>query len=187
GLITKPHRSAGRIPTDAGLRAFVARLAPRALDDFERRDLAGRVDEIDPDALMQSASRQLSERTRQLGFLTAPRGSTLVLRHVALVRVSTTKVLAVLVTDTGAALRRVLDDEESGDQGELDRLAAALNERLAGRTLGQVRDALAREVVALRSHAQGLLERALRLRWPAPPPAPGGGAPRDLLSATRPP
>ena len=185
GLITKPHRSAGRVPTDAGLRAFVARVAPRALDDFERRDLAGRVDEIDPEALMKSASRQLSERTRQLGFLTAPRGSTLVLRHVSLVRVSTTKVLAVLVTDTGAAIRRVLDDEESGGQPELDRLAAALNERLAGRTLAQVRDALACEVAALRTHAEGLLERALRLGWRALCETPDADEPGDLVIATR--
>ncbi len=50
------------------------------------------------------------------------------LRHVALVRLSTSRVLAVLVSQTGSALRRVLEDEESGDQAELDRLAAALNE-----------------------------------------------------------
>jgi heat-inducible transcriptional repressor len=185
GLVAKPHRSAGRVPTDAGLRVFVDRLAPRGLDDFERRDLAGHVDEIDPEALMHSASKQLSERTRQLGFLTTPRGSTQVLRHVALVRVSSTKILAVLVADTGAALRRVLDDEESGDQLELDRLAGALNERLAGRTLAQVRDALAREVAALRSHAEGLLERALRIGWRALRETPEADDPGDLVIATR--
>jgi heat-inducible transcriptional repressor len=185
GLISKPHRSAGRVPTDAGLRIYVDHLVPRGLDDFERRDLAGRVDEIDPDALMQSASRQLSERSRQLGCLTAPRGAALVLRHVALVRLSTTKVLAVLVADTGAAIRRVVDDEESGDQPQLDRLAVALNERLAGRTLAQVRDALAREVVALRSHAEGVLERAIRLGWRALMEAPEADDPGDLVIATR--
>ena len=184
-LVEKPHRSAGRVPTDAGLRVFVDHLVPRGLDDFERRELAGRVDEIDPEALMRSASKQLSERTRQLGFLTAPRERALVLRHVTLVRLSTTKVLAVLVSDTGAALRRVLDDEESGDQLELDRLAAALNERLAGRTLAELRDALAREVVALRSHAQGLLERALRLGWRALVATDEADEPGDLVIATR--
>ena len=185
GLVSKPHRSAGRVPTDAGLRVFVTGLVPRGLGDFERRDLAGRVDELDPEAVLRSASMQLSERTRQLGFATAPRGSTLVLRHVALVRLSTTRVLAVLVADTGAALRRVLDDDENGDQGELDRLAAALNARLAGRTLADVRDALAREVAALRSHAAGVLERALRLGWRALADAGDADEPGDLVIATR--
>lgn len=185
GLIEKPHRSAGRVPTAAGLRVFVDRLVPRGLDDFERRDLAGSVAESDPEALLRSASNVLSQRTRQLGFVTAPRGDTLVLRHVSLVRLSTSKVLAVLVAETGAALRRILDDEESGDQPELDRLAAALNERVAGRTLAQVRDALAREIVALRSHARGVLERALLLGWRALEAEGGDDDAGDLVIATR--
>jgi heat-inducible transcriptional repressor len=184
GLIEKPHRSAGRVPTASGLRIFVDRLVPRGLDDFERRDLAGSVAESDPEALLRRASKLLSERTRQLGFVTAPRGDTLVLRHVALVRLSSSKVLAVLVSDTGTALRRILEDEESGEQVELDRLAAALNERVAGRTLREVRDALAREVAALRSHAQGVLERALVLGWRALD-AGGDDEPGDLVIATR--
>lgn len=185
GLVEKPHRSAGRVPTALGLRSFVDHLVPRGLDDFERRELAGRVDEIDPEALMRSASKQLSERTRQLGFLTAPRGAQMVLRHVSLVRLSTSKILAVLVSDTGAALRRVLDDEESGDQAELERLASALNERIAGHTLASVRDALTREIGALRSHAHGLLERAVRLGWRALVESPDTDDPGDLVIATR--
>lgn len=185
GLVEKPHRSAGRIPTDAGLRVYIDHLVPRSLDDFERRELAGRVDEFDPEALLRSASQQLSERTRQLGFGTAPRARALVLRHVTLVRLSTTKLLAVLVADTGAALRRVLDDEESGDQAELDRLATALNERIAGRTLAELRDALAREVEALRSHAHGLAWRALRLGWRALTAADAEDDAGDLVIATR--
>jgi heat-inducible transcriptional repressor len=185
GLVDKPHRSAGRVPTDAGLRVFVDHLVPRSIDDFERRELAGRVDELDPEALLRNASQQLSVRTRQLGFLTAPRERALVLRHLSLVRLSTSKVLAVLVADTGAALRRVLDDETSGDQAELDRLAAMLNERLAGRTLSELREALAREVAALRSHAQGVLERALRLGFRALVASGEGDDAGDLVIATR--
>lgn len=185
GLVEKPHRSSGRVPTDAGLRFYVDHVVPRGVDEFERRELAGCVDEFDPEALLRSASQQLSERTRQLGFGTAPRARALVLRHVTLVRLSTTKVLAVLIADTGAALRRVLDDEESGRQDELDRVAAALNERIAGRTLAELRELLAREVAALRSHAQGLFERALRLGWRALVAAEEGDGSGDLVIATR--
>jgi heat-inducible transcriptional repressor len=93
-------------------------------------------------------------------------------------------VLAVLVSQTGSALRRVLEDEESGDQAELDRLAVALNEHLAGKTLAQVRDALAREVGALRSRAHTVLERALWLGWRALE-AQDESEPGDLVIATR--
>jgi heat-inducible transcriptional repressor len=184
GLLEAPHRSAGRIPTAAGLRIFVDQLVPRGLEEFERRDLAGSVHETDPSALIQSASKLLSERTRQLGFVTAPRGATLVLRHVSLVRLSTSRVLAVLVSETGTALRRVIEDEESGDQAELERLAAALNERLAGLTLAQMRDALSREVHALRSRARSVLERAFQLGWRALAET-GEDEAGDLVIATR--
>jgi heat-inducible transcriptional repressor len=167
GLIEKPHRSAGRVPTALGLRAFVDHLAPRALDEFERRALAGSIDEPDHGARLRTASRLLSERTRQLGFVVAPRVESQVLCHLSLVRLSTTRVLAVLVAETGETLRRVVEDDESGDQPVLDRLAAALNERIAGRTLAGVRDALAREVEALRSRADGVLARAVSLAWRA--------------------
>jgi heat-inducible transcriptional repressor len=109
----------------------------------------------------------LSERTRQLGFVVVPGVEELRLRHLTLVRLSTTRVLAVLVAENGETLRRVVEDEDSGAQPELDRLAAALNERIAGRTLAELRDALSREVAALRSRAEGVVERAVRLAWRA--------------------
>lgn len=186
GLIEKPHASAGRVPTALGLRVFVDAVTPRGLDEYERRDLAAGIGEPDPTALVRVASRLLSERTRQLGFVVVPRVEDLRLRHVTLVRLSTSRVLAVLVAETGETLRRVMEDEESGAQIELDRLAAALNERITGRTLAELRDALALEVAALRTRAEGLLERAVRLAWRAlqaqdegSPPAQG-----DLVIAT---
>jgi heat-inducible transcriptional repressor len=184
GLVEKPHPSAGRVPTATGLRCFLEHLVPRDLDEFERRDLAGSVGTLGPDTVIQNASMLLSKRTRQLGFVVAPREAGLVLRHVALVRLSTSRVLAVLVSQTGSALRSVLEDEESGDQAELDRLAVALNEHLAGKTLAQVRDALAREVGALRTRARTVLERALWLGWRALE-AQDESEPGDLVIATR--
>jgi heat-inducible transcriptional repressor len=183
GLIEKPHPSAGRVPTAAGLRLFVDGLVPRDLDDFERRDLAGSIDGIDPAALLQGASRLLSERTRQLGFVVAPRVGDLRLRHITLVRLSTSRVLAVLVSETGETLRRVVEDDDSGSQAQLDRLASALNERIAGQTLAQLRDALAHEVQTLRSSAQGVLDRAVRLAWRALQDE-GREEPGDLVVAT---
>jgi len=183
GLLEKPHRSAGRVPTALGLRRFVERVEPRGPGDFERRDLAGSVGNADLDALMRVASRLLSERTRQLGFAVAPRLDRVALRHVSLVRLSNRRVMVVLVTETGAALRRTIDDEQNGDQAELDRLAAALSELAVGRTLLEVRDALAREVRALRSRAHDALARAIALAWRALEGEGEGAA--DLVIATR--
>lgn len=176
GLLEKPHASAGRVPTALGLRVFVDGLAPRGIDEFERRDLAAGMGERDPAALVRIASRLLSERTRQLGFVVVPRAEDLVLRHLSLVRLSSSRVLALLVAETGEMLRRVVEDETSGGQPELERLAAALNEWLVGRTLTETHALLAREVAALRSRAESVLERAQRLALRALDAEPGAGA-----------
>jgi heat-inducible transcriptional repressor len=167
GLVEKPHASAGRVPTALGLRVFVDGLSPRGLEEYERRDLAAGMADSDPAEVVRVASRLLSERTRQLGFVVLPCVEHLRLRYVSLVRLSTTRVLAVLVAETGETVRRVIEDESSGDQPELDRLAAALNERIAGRTLAELRATLAAEAQALRSSAEGVVARAVRLAWRA--------------------
>ncbi|MCL4686693.1 heat-inducible transcription repressor HrcA [Myxococcota bacterium] len=189
GLLEKPHASAGRMPTALGLRVFVDGVSPRGVDEFERRDLAAGIEEPDPAALIRVASRLLSERTRQLGFVVVPRAEELVLRHLSLVRLSASRVLALVVAESGEMLRRVVEDEASGGQRELDGLAAVLNERFAGCTLTETRDRLAREVASLRSRAEGVLERAQRLALRALPgedgPGEGGSSPPgDLVIAT---
>lgn len=184
GLVEKPHASAGRLPTERGLRLFVDQLlGPRRLEDWEKRAIAERVAPADPEGLLRTASQALSEHTRQLGFVVVPRLERIVLRHLTLVRLSSERVLAVLVSQTGVAYRRVLEDDGAGDQHDLDRIAAALNERVAGRTLAELREVVAGEASALRSLAQRLRERAACLATQAL--APDGADPGDLLIATR--
>jgi heat-inducible transcriptional repressor len=161
GLLEQPHRSAGRIPTDLGLRVFVDQLLPpRELGPFEKRDLE---DHLSGDGVVEAASRLLSERTRQLGFVVAPRLDGVVLRNVSFVRVSSERVLAVLVAEGGRVFRRMLEEPGRGDQARLDRMAASLRERVTGWTLRAVRDQLLAEAAALRSQADLLLERVLRV------------------------
>ncbi len=164
GLVEKPHRSAGRVPTELGLRRFVNELvAPVDLAASQRRDIDYRVDEVVGESVMPVASGLLSRHTRQLGFVLAPRIELLVLRHVSLVRLSTDKLLVVLVTQTGAACRCILDDGAGLSQAELERIARLLNEHVAGRTLPEVRERLAREAAILRSKADRLRSLAVEL------------------------
>jgi heat-inducible transcriptional repressor len=103
GLLEKPHRSAGRVPSELGLRVFVDQLLPqRELGPFERRDLEGH---LSGDRVIEAASRLLSERTHQLGFVMAPRIDGVVLANVSFVRVSSERVLAVLVSEGGRTHR----------------------------------------------------------------------------------
>ncbi len=162
GLIEKPHRSAGRVPTRRGLEVFLERVPVRALGDFERRALANSIEGRAAEGVMESASRSLSEYTRQLGFAMGPRLESLMLRHVSLVRMSTQAILVVLVSESGVTLRPVIEDAGPENQAELDRVAAVLNERIPGRTLAELRAELAREAESLRA---GAGDRRRRAAW----------------------
>lgn len=164
GLIEQPHTSAGRVPTEKGLRLFLDRLIdPGDITEYERRLLEERVGEGGGEALLRRVSKLLSERTRQIGFALEPRVERLPLAHVSLVRVSTERVLVVLVARGGEIVKRTVDERGRADQRELDEMARVLNERLQGRTLVEVHDALVTESITLRNQADRLLERALLL------------------------
>ncbi len=182
GLIDQPHPSAGRVPTERGLRFFVDELMDaRDLAPYEKRDLAGTLGETDGKALMRAASQVLSDRTRQLGFVLAPRLERVVFQRVSLVRLSSSRLLAVLVSEGGSVTQRVVEHDGTASQVELERMAALLGEHIAGRTLGEVRVWLVREAERLRSQADQLVRRALDVAFQALQPEPDAG---DLVVAS---
>jgi len=152
------------VPTAAGLREFLDHLLETpTLAEYERRALESRFDGFETGAVIEATSQLLCERTRLLGFALAPRLERMVLRHVSLVRMARDKVLVVLVPQTGPVQQQLIEEVEVEDQAELDRMAVSLNERVAGRTLPEVRSQLTHELLALRSEARSLLARSLAL------------------------
>jgi heat-inducible transcriptional repressor len=169
GLVEQPHTSSGRIPTERGLRLFIDQLLdPKQLDasnvaSYEMRNINYSVDEAEPDSVVNVASQLLSECTRQLGFVVAPRFERIVLSRISLVRLSSERVLVVLVSNSGGVHRRVIACDAEWDQSELDRTAVLLSERAAGRTLVELRAALIEEAENLRDRTGELLGRAIDL------------------------
>ncbi len=164
GLVSQPHPSAGRVPTEEGLRVFIDSLLERRdVAEWDRRAIEFEVDTAETDGLASVAAALLTEHTRLLGFAVAPRLERVPLQHVSLVRLASGRVLAVLVARTGAAYRRVIDATRDLDQRALDRAASLLNERIVGRTLAETRDALRCEAAALRCEVDHPLRCALEL------------------------
>ncbi len=189
GLIQKPHASSGRVPTTDGIRLFIDRLLdPSEVTQYERRSIDRSFDEAHADHAVALASQVLSDHTHQLGFVVAPRIERLALRQVSFVRLSTDRVLAVLVDTHGQAHQRVIEDPLDGirvDQADLDRMSAALNERIAGRTLREARNLLRSEARSLRNRASRVLEQALQLGLLAAEAAMESPDAGDLVIATR--
>jgi len=181
GLIEKPHHSAGRVPTDLGIRLFLDHLlGPGELGSRERYALDRSLD-VAPDVI-RSTPQLLYEQTRQLGFLLSARVDRVALRSLHFARVSRDRALALVVTESGRTHERLI---EAGDlsQAALDRMAGLLNERILGSTLEELRERLEQELASLRDQAGRWLTRALVLGLAAVSEDIGDEA--ELLLATR--
>ncbi|MDO9353165.1 MAG: heat-inducible transcriptional repressor HrcA [Solirubrobacteraceae bacterium] len=132
GLLQHPHTSAGRIPTDAGLRYYVDHLLDetpvvRVDLDLIRREL---------DAAMRLVSARLSDLTDLLAVVSAPPLGTATIRHIEVLPLQPHVVAVVVITSTGGVTRRVFTFPERLDTGLVNWAAEYLNERLVGTGLG---------------------------------------------------
>jgi len=133
GLITHPHTSAGRVPTDAGRRFYVDRLLPevRARGDLQlplvRREL---------DDAMRAASTTLAQVTNLLAIVSAPALDSATIRHVEVLLLQPQVAMVVVITSTGGVSKRILTFDTEVDPGVVSWAGEYLNERLAGVGLG---------------------------------------------------
>jgi heat-inducible transcriptional repressor len=140
GLITQPHTSAGRVPTDRGYRWFVddLRNAP-ALDARQREvieELLGSARDVED--LLARTTTVLSQLTRLVSLVISPAIATSRLRLVELVPLGPLSALLLLVADTGRVEKHTVDLPVGGDERDLDRTRTMLAERLVGRRFGDV-------------------------------------------------
>ncbi len=141
GFITQPHTSAGRVPTDKGYRLFVDRLTQvKPMSAAERRAIASFLDgAVDVDDVVQRSVRLLSQLTRQVAVVQYPTLSNSTVRHVELVSVTPTRLLAVLILSTGRVEQRLVELEGELADDELSELRGSLNGAVAGE---QISDAV---------------------------------------------
>ena len=111
GLITQPHTSAGRVPTDAGYRMFVDRLAGiKPMTPGEKRAIESfLVGAVDLDDVVQRSVRLLAQLTRQVAIVQYPTLSGSTVRHIELVSLAPNRLLVVLILSTGRVEQRVVD------------------------------------------------------------------------------
>jgi len=137
GYITQPHTSAGRVPTDKGYRLFVDRLsAVKPLSVAERRAIERFLDgAVDLHDVLGRTVRLLAQLTRQVAVVQYPTLSRSAVRHLEVVQVAASRLLLVLITDTGRVEQRQVDVPTLLTDDDVAVLRTKLNERIAGRHL----------------------------------------------------
>jgi heat-inducible transcriptional repressor len=136
GLITQPHTSAGRVPTDKGYRLFVDRLTTiKPMSAAEKRAIASILDgAVDLDDVVMRSVRLLAQLTHQVALVQYPTLTRSMVRHIELVALSDTRLLVVLILSTGRVEQRLVDvDEPLTDEG-----LSALRQQVAAAATGQL-------------------------------------------------
>ena len=155
GLIYAPHTSAGRLPTEFGLRFFVdALLEVGDLSNDERKLIEAQVKAQTPgrtvESLLAEASQALSGLSRGAGVVLANKAD-IRLKHIEFIRLEPTRALVVLVGEDGSVENRIVDLDAGTTPSSLIEAANYLNTHLRGRSLSEARAEIEKRQAALRA------------------------------------
>jgi heat-inducible transcriptional repressor len=170
GLLHAPHTSAGRLPTDAGLRLFVHGLLQVGhLSDDERNTINGRAS-----AAGRSLPEMLGEATAVLSGLSGCTGLVIApktdqpLKHLEFVNLGPGRTLIVMVTEDGVVENRVIETPLGIPAASLVMASNYLSSRLIGRTIDEGRAAILAEIETAKTQLDaltaGLVEAGLAIR-----------------------
>ncbi len=164
GFLRHPYRSAGRMPTERGYRAFVNELMDTPeLSAAERKLLKERMDRLigDADALFRETSRLLSRMTNLLGVVLSPKISTGVLERLEVVQLSGSNIMIVISVRSRLVKTIIYETTLEIRRSDLDRIVAILNERLAGLRLDVIRRDYASRTRDLDNDPTGIVQLIL--------------------------
>ncbi len=133
GLLTHPHTSAGRIPTQNGYRVYTEELvvavegrpAPFPLDLTAMRN--------ELEEAMRRTTETLSEATHLLALVSAPALEAAAVRHVEVLQLQPRVVIVVVITASGAVSKRIFELDDGVDPGLVDWARAYLDETIVGK------------------------------------------------------
>lgn len=143
GLIYAPHISAGRLPTQRGLRFFVdAFMEVGDLTEEERRAIDAQVKASGTGAsvehMLTEASQMLSGLSRGAGVVVAGK-SEVPLKHIEFIQLEPSRALVVLVSQGGDVENRVVDLPAGVTTSQLHEASNFLNAHIRGRTMAEAR------------------------------------------------
>lgn len=188
GLLGHPHVSAGRVPTQAGLRLFVDALlevGPMTGEDRERLESTVAAPARDVPSALDRVGAALSGLTRGASLVLAPKRDSAPIRHIEFVPLAADRALVVLVFADGHVENRVFAPPPGQTPSSMREAANFLNALASGRTLSELHAAISREMERRRQEidrlAREMVDAGLA-SWAAPEETgDDSGAPARLL------
>jgi heat-inducible transcriptional repressor len=164
GYLVQPHTSAGRVPTDRGFRLFVDALVQmREVSQEDRAAIAQRLGAVSParDAQIREAGKLLAALSGAAAVVTPPKPEEELITQLKFIPIKARTVLAVLVSRSGSVQNRLLELERDVSPADIERVHNYLAELTNGRTLSEMRAAIAERVAGERRDYDEIRKHAL--------------------------
>jgi heat-inducible transcriptional repressor len=166
GCLIQTHTSSGRIPTDKGFRLYVdsiLRIKGLAKSDKERinRNYQRLTPEIN--SILKETSKVLSLFSKNIGIVTTPKFSNIVLTHIEFVKLSSERVLAIFISESGNVYSRIIEVRKNLNDVDFNKINEYLNRIMSGLTLAKIRRKVAKEMKRVKNSYNKLYIEALNL------------------------
>lgn len=166
GLLTSPHTSAGRVPTEKAYRFYVDSLVGlRQVTREEKKQIIRncRQSGAGLQEILKETSRALSSLSNYMGIVVAPSFTSDIFRHIEFIRIGARKVLAILVSTNGLVQNRLVETVDDIPDNDLLRMSNYLNELMQGLTILQVRERILAEMKNEKNQYDSMMSRALHI------------------------
>jgi len=167
GFVQQPHTSAGRMPTNKAYRFYAMHAlghgsAGHAMAlGMLRNQLDAKLQQVSADEIHGQLAEIIGDVSMQLGLVLAPRFEQVRVDHLELVRLAEGRMLLVVALETGPVRSLVIEVGTTADAREVAGVSVRLNERLAGRTVWEVRATVRERIRELGSGFEPELLRAV--------------------------
>lgn len=167
GLITQPHTSSGRIPTDKGYRYYINNLLRNRKQDknYSEEEDHCKIDSSQGqlEDILRQVTAELSHMTKYTGITVSPQPMYSRLRKVELIQLSRTKVLIVLITQIGVVKNKIIYVRNCPEQEYLNRLSRILTDKFQGEKLNRIQDILIETLSDGKADYDEYLAQAIRI------------------------
>lgn len=166
GYLKQPHTSAGRLPTDKGLRFYVDTFVEKhPLSEQEEREIQTqyKLPEKDIRSLMQKTSTVLATLSQCVSLVLTPRLERTTFKHIEFLPLSKQRVLGIFVSQAGTVENKILETSEELNYRDLEKINNYANASFLGLTFEEAREKLAKELSHEHLEYDRLLSKALLL------------------------
>ena len=167
GFLSQPHTSAGRLPTDKGYRYYVESLLDDSvdynwnLDDVLKKRLGNLLDDVD--SVLDRTTDVISMLSQYIGLAVSAGAEGSILRRIELVPYRDDRIAVILLTDEGFIRHKIIKNEFSFTQYDLNSIARYFNREFSGYTVKEIREHLVNEMLQEKEKFDTLISSAMEI------------------------